>query len=183
MLVYLHEYSWDGGAKKWGINREEGAHPLLVTPTCPYPCLACHTKIWLFLYEPTLLLHLFTVNTRSQPHSPVLYHFTQSSLPLFNWKTFCLLLPNHMMWDKCSNPSLRAFKDCNTTFTRQIFDSKWISYKATVGLHAAAKEQNPRVGFAHKKVNNDTMTHRYENKQNQSVPCRMLVGSMGLMSL
>ena len=60
---------------------------------------------------------------------------------------------------------------------------KWISYKAIVGLHAAAKEQSPRVGFAHKKVNNDTMTHRYENKQNQSVPCRMLVGSMGLMSL
>jgi len=51
VLVYPHEYSWDGGAKKWDINREEGAHPLLVTPTCPYPCLACHTKIWLFLYQ------------------------------------------------------------------------------------------------------------------------------------
>ena len=74
--------------------------------------------------SPTLLLHVFTVNTLSQPNSPVFYHFTQSSLPLFNWKTFCLLLPNHMMWDKCSNPSLWAFKDCNTTFTRQLFDSK-----------------------------------------------------------
>lgn len=136
-----------------GAEGGEGKGPalcwqhLLVPSPVKWPCLPHKTL--------TLLLHIFTVHTHSQPHSPALCHFTQSSLPLFNWKTFCLLSPDHMMWDKCSNPYLWAFKDCNTAFTRQLFDSKWIRELQLASV-TAAKRQRPKVGFAHKKVNNDT---------------------------
>lgn len=110
-----------------------------------------------FLVPTHAFLHIFTANTPSKPPSPVLYHSTQSSLPLFNWKTFCLLVPNHMMGDKCLNPYLWAFKDCDIAFTRQLFDSKMDKLQTTVGLHHGCKVTESSSWFLGR-VNNDTQT-------------------------
>lgn len=121
-----------------------------------------------------------TANTRSQLNSPVLYHLTQTSLPLFSSETFYLLLPNHVMWDKCLIPYLWAFKHCDTAFTRQWADSKMDKLQSyswpSSWLHS---DRDLKLVFL---IKRQTMTHRSENKQNKSVPCRMLGGSIGLVS-
>lgn len=184
VLVYPPGYLWEGG---W---RQEMRSPG-VTKTGKRFLRLCWGSIYgsrLDPYEgalPTIQKSDFvssciTANTRSQLNSPVLDHLTQTSLPLFSWETFYLLLPNHVMWDKCSNPYLWAFKHCDTAFTRQWADSKvdklqsyswpssWLHSDRDLKLVLLIKRQ--------------TMTHRSENKQNQSVPCRMLGGSIGLVS-
>lgn len=115
VLVYPPVYLTEGR------RRQEMRFLGVTAPTCPCSRDVALPVIQKSAFAPS---HIYRVNTHSRPNSPVLYHFAQSSLPLFNWKTFCLLLPNHMMWDKCSNPYLWAFKDCNTAFTRQLFDSE-----------------------------------------------------------
>lgn len=106
-----------------------------------------------FLYQPLFapVIHTFSISP------PVAFYFPQSLLSVFHWQTFYLTLPHHMMWDKCTIPYLWAFQDCNTPFTRWLFDSrvdKLQSYSWPPSQ--LAKWQSTKVGFACKMVNNKT---------------------------